>query len=496
MVRELDQSKIKLRLVQHVEKEGTGAEDHSIAKLGGETLPTLQRCLVSLVYCSSYDYLNADHPKYSPTQLVLLDNNGQESKITVSLKYLPIKMKLDPSESFTNTGRIRVDVMDGADLPAADRNGFSDPYCKFILNEKEIFKTQKQKKTLHPAWNETFEAEVRSRTAAKFVVEVWDWDFGEKSDFLGKADINLNILEPFQRQEIRLDLDGKSGAVRLRILFTPGFVLRSKQGSSTFQGTFAAPGKIIGAPVKGVGKGAVLVGGGVAKAGSLLGKPFRKRTKESSQPVEDEDSNGSRPASGTATPPVIAVDGPEPTAATNGDANGPPQTPASAIHNRTKSFGQQSRPDSMYGLAAGGPDTGTATINVVSATGFPATSNIRIVVKMETQKGMKEVHKTKAVKGTSANWSDESFKVPCSADTPFRVHVFNHHTFGSDEELGETMFMVSDQGVGGDQSIKVGPGTISLRSNFVAADAASFANSPKGGTIRSRFRKERSATPS
>lgn len=71
-------------------------------------------------------------------------------------------MELDPSESFNNSGTLRVDVLDAADLPAADRNGYSDPYCKFFLDGKEVYKTATQKKTLHPAWNEFFEVQVSS----------------------------------------------------------------------------------------------------------------------------------------------------------------------------------------------------------------------------------------------------------------------------------------------------------------------------------------------
>lgn len=78
-------------------------------------------------------------------------------------------MQLDPSESINNMGKLRVDVLDASDLPAADRNGYSDPYCKFELNGREIFKTKTQKKTLHPAWNEFFEVDVASRVAADFV---------------------------------------------------------------------------------------------------------------------------------------------------------------------------------------------------------------------------------------------------------------------------------------------------------------------------------------
>ena len=45
-------------------------------------------------------------------------------------------MKLDPSESFRNSGKLRVEVLHGSSLPIGDRTGFSDPYCKFKLNDK------------------------------------------------------------------------------------------------------------------------------------------------------------------------------------------------------------------------------------------------------------------------------------------------------------------------------------------------------------------------
>lgn len=97
-----------------------------------------------------------DHLQNNPTILKLKDDEGRINSVKVSLKYIPVKMTLDPSESINNMGKLRVDVLDASDLPSADRNGFSDPYCKFELNGKDVFKTKVQKKTLHPAWNEFF----------------------------------------------------------------------------------------------------------------------------------------------------------------------------------------------------------------------------------------------------------------------------------------------------------------------------------------------------
>ncbi|RDI82640.1 hypothetical protein Vi05172_g7461 [Venturia inaequalis] len=478
IVRELAESRITLRLVEHADKEGKGEQTHVLAKLTGPTLATLERCL------------------YQPTELRIPHGDGHESKITVSLKYLPIQMKLDPSESFTNMGNLRVDVCDAADLPAADRNGFSDPYCKFFLNGKDVYKTDKQKKTLHPAWNETFDVAVRSRTAAKFEVHVFDWDFGDKADFLGKAEINLQTLEPFQRQEVKLALDGASGVVRLNLLFKPDFVQRTRQGSSTFQGTFAVPGKIVGAPVKGVTKVGTALGGGVMKFGRGFSRR-KSRAGETSPGLDGKDGGIVPPSNGEETLPVIAVDGPGSTGASM------PGTPSP--HARNKSTGANSL-HSMYGTSPGGAESGTASLSILSAAGFPPSANIQAHIGLlgGSRSKEKDVHKTKAIKAAdgSVNWGEnETFKTSCTADAQFRVLVKDHSTFGRDDELGEGTFFVSDQGMGSEQTINVGSGKVTVRSRFMPADAMSTATSPKGrrslfGAASKRDSRDRSVTPS
>lgn len=479
MIRELDFSKITLRIIEHIDKDGDGDEDHVIAKLTGSTIDTLRRCL------------------YTPTQLILKDKHGRENKITVSLKYLPVKMRLDPSESFNNQGTLRVDVLDAADLPAADRNGYSDPYCKFMLNGKEVYKTKTQKKTLHPAWNEYFEVPVRSRTAADFVVNVYDWDFGDKADFLGKSSINLEIIEPFQQQEVTLALDGKSGAIRLRMLFKPDYVVRSRQGSSTFSGTFAVPGKVIGAPVKGVGKGAALVGGGVVRAGTFLGRGFKRR--KSRGPADNEDNE--RPGSSAATAERPSAD--TPMISVEGDGTKGQDSPSNPNHNRHRSWGAQSfasRFNDSSSVTPGAGEQGTANITIVSADGFPPGTNLRVHIRLNN----KEIHKTKDIKTHtgSVDFDDDSFRTACTADSFFKIVVKDHSKFGRDEELGEGTFTIDDSGASGEKNIGVGKGMVVVRSGFVPSDAASAVGSvsPKPDKARrgllSRGRdREKSATP-
>ena len=463
-VRELDVSKLTLRLVRKPDKKGEGEETHSIAKLSGLTLQTLQQCL------------------YKPTELTLKSSDGHVNKVVVSLKYLPVKMQLDPSESINNSGSLRVDVLDAADLPSADRNGYSDPYCKFELNGKTIHKTKVQKKTLHPAWNEFFETEIASRTAADFKLTVYDWDFGDKADVLGSAVINLDLLEPFQPQEVALGLDGKSGTVRLKFLFKPTYVMRSRQGSSTFSGTFAPAGKIIGAPVKGVG----FVGGGMVKGASFLRHGLKgKKGSKDVNALESPDTapqltNGDRLSTPTtettpqgtpskAANPAILVDGGSPS----------PITP----HSRSRSF------NSTYSGVGGTPnnksaDSGLATISVLSATGYPPSANVRVHIRLVSSKGAKDIHKTKAQKSPAGevSWDNESCKVNCTADTQFQVAVMDHSTFGiGSDDLGQALFYIDDSGAGSEKTIEAGQGKVVLRSAF-AGEAANGGGreSPEG----------------
>jgi hypothetical protein len=467
VVREIEFSKITLRLVEDADRKGDNDQDNILGKLTGNTLDTLRQCL------------------YRPTQLTFKDKDGRENRITVSLKYLPIKMQLDPSESINNQGNLRVDVLDATELPAADRNGFSDPYCKFILNGKEIYKTKTQKKTLHPAWNEFFEVPVRSRTAADFQVQVFDWDFGDKADKLGKAAINLEVLDPFEAQEVTLGLDGKSGSIRLRMLFKPDYITRTRQGSSTFSGTFAAPGKVIGAPVKGVGKGAVLVGGGVARSATFLSRGFRRRKSH----VEEDP---------TSTPPPGSSAG-EP----NGSAESSPGMLRADGHQRHRSLGAQSVSSAQGAVPS--VESGSVSISLLQADGYPAGSKVQATIRVEHNSAQpkmvgKEIHKTKAIKANesgSVTWPNESeaVKIPyCSADAQFRILVKDHSTFGSDDDLGEALFFPDDQGnASGEKTVTAGEGSVVLRAKFLPEEQASVSTNK----LRRSFvgRRDRSVTP-
>jgi hypothetical protein len=433
------------------------------------------------------------------------EKTGTENKVTVKLKYIPIKMTLDPSESYRNMGTLHVDVLSANNLPSADRNGYSDPYCKFKLNDTKVHETDKKKKTLNPVYNEKFEVAIRSRTSSKLIVEVWDWDLADSDDFLGKTVVDLNDLEPFQRSQVDLPLDGKSGTLKLGLMFSPQYITRTRQGSSTFHGTISGASKIAGAPVKTIGKVGGTVGGGVAKTGSFLGKTFRRRKSRTGSELEETDEIGT--PDGRETPPpgsvVQSIEGPADGAVAGAAAGSAFSASPAQQGGRVASSSRLSISGaSLNGAPAGGSESGTANISVLSTSGFAPKANVRVHVYLEGGRHPREVHKTKSIKSPSGEvkFDNESFRVPCAADAPFKLIVKDNHLLGHDEELGEAHFFVADQGSGAEQTLRMtkGEGNVVLRSAFVPVDQASISSGPNKLTrfgIGTVNRRDRSATP-
>ncbi|QUC19670.1 uncharacterized protein UV8b_03911 [Ustilaginoidea virens] len=450
VIRELDFSRLTLK----ARKKGDD-KDQTLAQLTGNTMETLKQCL------------------NNPTMLKLKTDEGKGGWVKVSLKYIPIKMELDPSESINNMGKLRVDVLDAEDLPSADRNGKSDPYCKFELNDQEVYKTKVIKKTLNPTWNEFFEVAVPSRTAAKFIVNVYDYDFADKPDFLGATTIRLDSLEPFRANEARYVLDGKSGSIRLRLLFRPDYVTRSIHGTSTFSG-LSAPTRIVtgvaGAPIKGGVAVAGAVGHGVGRGASFLKRGILGSKKEK------ENGNGTWHDNAEIPTLVTPSEGgtlPEPglrKASGPGDAlDASPMAAAlpsgSPGHARTKSITA-----SVHSTAPGGGPKGSATVTVVSASGFPPSTDLFIVLSQLSHKE-KVIGKTKHFKAPSGQWKfDETFKVSCSADAQFKIEAKGDHFIGSSDDLGEHIYFVDETGSGAAKELKVGNGTVTIKSTFQPAE--------------------------
>ncbi|KIY68099.1 hypothetical protein CYLTODRAFT_395974 [Cylindrobasidium torrendii FP15055 ss-10] len=319
------------------------------------------------------------------------------STVTLEARYVPVPVTLEARESVNNQGTLRMTVLRARDLPAVDRSGTSDPFTVVTINDQKVFKSQTKKKTLNPHWNEDFTAVVSSRVDAECVIEVWDWNQIEQAESLGSASINLAELEPFQSVERDINLtlasaehSGKS-RVRVRLLFQPGMVIKSRRRTSTF----SSAGRAMTTTMTTIGGLPLHAGKGVIRG--LTGLVMR-RPKEARTP---------------AVPPSLPP----------GQASHParPGQSASSLH-----------------LTASGSNfigVGSLKVTALNAKDF-AVEEARPYLKMRLGN---EEFKTTSPNGKTAmpEWNESFSFATVRGTSKLHISLFDHRALGKDAPLGE-----------------------------------------------------------
>uniref|UniRef100_A0A8C7ZTQ6 Multiple C2 domains, transmembrane 1a n=1 Tax=Oryzias sinensis TaxID=183150 RepID=A0A8C7ZTQ6_9TELE len=83
--------------------------------------------------------------------------------------------------------------------------GTSDPYVKFKIAGKEVFRSKTIHKNLNPVWDERICLLVETLRDPLYV-KVFDYDFGFQDDFMGSAYLHLESLEHQRTLDVTLDL--------------------------------------------------------------------------------------------------------------------------------------------------------------------------------------------------------------------------------------------------------------------------------------------------
>uniref|UniRef100_A0A3P9KGW1 Multiple C2 domains, transmembrane 1a n=1 Tax=Oryzias latipes TaxID=8090 RepID=A0A3P9KGW1_ORYLA len=81
----------------------------------------------------------------------------------------------------------------------------SDPYVKFKIAGKEVFRSKTIHKNLNPVWDERICLLVETLRDPLYV-KVFDYDFGFQDDFMGSAYLHLESLEHQRTLDVTLDL--------------------------------------------------------------------------------------------------------------------------------------------------------------------------------------------------------------------------------------------------------------------------------------------------
>ncbi|XP_064152609.1 multiple C2 and transmembrane domain-containing protein 1-like isoform X8 [Anguilla rostrata] len=106
-----------------------------------------------------------------------------------------------------NLGMYQLDIVlkRGNNLAIRDRGGTSDPYVKFKIAGREVFRSRTINKNLNPVWEESVSLLVDNLQEPLYV-KVFDYDFGLQDDFMGSAYLYLESLEHKRTLDVTLEL--------------------------------------------------------------------------------------------------------------------------------------------------------------------------------------------------------------------------------------------------------------------------------------------------
>jgi Ca2+-dependent lipid-binding protein len=373
-MKEVDFGRVWLRLNEATDDE----KDDIIAEWKGDAKAFLQ------------DTMNGPH-----TYALKDEQDRNNSTVMVEARYIPVPVRLEARESVNNQGILRVELIDGHEIRGVDRGGKSDPYAVFSFNGHKVFKSETKKKTLTPEWNESFEITVPSRYKSDFSVEIFDWNQIEQAKSLGVGNIDLTDIEPFEAQERLINLvtpkHGQKGQIRVRMVFQPEIIAKSRKNTSTFTSA---------------GRAMTQFGGLPASAGRGVFHGVTGVFKRDKEPEEPSGVPTGLPA-GQNSQPVGVSDHPQmATAAFPSAENSPPMT----------------------------HEPGSLRVTVLDAKDL---SHHDAKPYVTLRLGDKEIKTKHTAKTDTPQWN-ESFVFAASALTPkMFVWIHDPKTIGKDKEMGE-----------------------------------------------------------
>lgn len=444
-----------------------------------------QKDIIAEKLFSTIDILTKSYDK--PIDLRI----NESCVIKVQLEFIPSAVKLHPLDTILDVGHLKMDILQGQNIPAADKNGKSDPLVVIKLDGIEVFKSDKKRKTLNPIWNELVNFPMLSRSRQILLVEVYDWDLTHDDRLLGRANLDLSTIEPHTLTPLTANLD-TLGTVDLRVTFNPEYI-RPKVGSAgglpiDFKDVGAVPLKVVGGGVNlatnVVGGGVGLASDGVTRGGSFLKGIGRKKKKHGNdtdsvlESVMSHDGNKSRDIDdgdkslGTSSTPIATPsesptksslshsDGqskksgqtPQPKVKLPQEENKEPVHTVPNIHSEVlpapqrPGFGRSDSFMSSNSIANTTVDSMASSVvpnaipgrlNIIHAKNYTSNSlEVKVTLKSPTR--TKDIFKTRAAKLDKHlglfRWN-EGVPFKCSPDSVLVFSVREHHTFGKKLEV-------------------------------------------------------------
>ncbi|RHZ70067.1 hypothetical protein Glove_275g56 [Diversispora epigaea] len=164
-------------------------------------------------------------------------NETNNATIDLSIRYLPMNYKLEPSES--------IEIQNAENLVGVDRFGTSDPYLLFLKNDEKIYRTKAIKKNLN-----IYDEECGVLDLANIPI----FEAVERK-------IPLIINSNNNKNNNNNTVSSSAGSMNLRLRFEPQMISKKRISSETFMtDTKTLTGVISGGGESVIKSGAFIVG--------------------------------------------------------------------------------------------------------------------------------------------------------------------------------------------------------------------------------------------
>ncbi|RLV93103.1 Tricalbin-3 [Spathaspora sp. JA1] len=393
-------------------------------------------------------------------------NLGNDNFVTVRLEYIPGVTKLAPLDTILDVGNVNMTIVSGEDLQAMDSNGKADPFCVVKLNSATfIHKTEKQKKSLDPTWNEDVTFSMSSRSRQTITVEVYDWDYTHDDRIMGVGKLDISAIPPNKPTKVSAKLDTQ-GIVNFVVTFTPEYIrppLHSSVLNSLHMGELEAVGSavfdeagkvgsaVIGVPGKTL-ESTKEIGSGIKDMASAIGNPvgsfatgsmektssFMSKLRKPKSSPDAESINGEGKITPRASTSRRSIDQSSP--------GGPPSLAPPRI-NQLRDVSASSA-ESTYAASISGPESVPGRVSVISLEGWPSFEQpliVKVVLKTTTKEKtlLKTRHTKIDMEDNTYTWNESvAFRSAPSGQLIFTVK--EHHTFAKSKILGTAALLLTD----------------------------------------------------
>ncbi|KAJ3277204.1 hypothetical protein HDV01_000256 [Terramyces sp. JEL0728] len=148
------------------------------------------------------------------------DNLPVTCRINLGFSFYPVELDVAVNDKY-DTGVLQFDLLSATNLPAADSNGFSDPYCIVTLNGTNVHKSKIHKKILNPVFDERIFIDIYSRMKSTIDLHLKDYNQFTHNVSLGHCRIPLSTIVPDEVVNMTIPLETSQGTVSVCFIFQP-----------------------------------------------------------------------------------------------------------------------------------------------------------------------------------------------------------------------------------------------------------------------------------